>query len=284
MNKKRYLADLILFIASMFWGLGYYFQKSASETTAALTFNLMRYIVAVLTLLCLSKFRLPEKGDPLKYTVLAGVMMFLGGNLQQIGVQTASIGNASFITSLYIVLVPFLAALILRRKIKTAHYLAALISLVGLYLITTGGGGLEKISKGDMIVFLGSVVWALQILAVDKAVTYTDPIVFAAGEFLTCAVLQIPVWLTFGHHDLTGITQSWPYAAASGVLVLGIACAMQAFGQKHTGETEASVIMGLESVFGAFFGVVLYHELFTPAQGIGMVLIFAAVLLAVTGG
>lgn len=280
-NKKRYLADLVLFIASMIWGIGYYFQKVASETTSWMTFNLMRYIIAALVLLCMAKFRFPPKGDGLKYTVLTGVLMFMGGNLQQLGLQTASIGNASFITSIYIVLVPFSAALLLHRKIKPAHYLAALISLAGLYLITTAGKGLERISAGDMIVFAGSIVWALQILGVDKAVQYCDTIVFTAGEFLTAAVLQLVVWLTIGHHDLTGAAVSWPYAAASGVVVLGLACAMQAFGQKHTGETEASIIMGLESVFGALFGVFLYHEQFAPVQGIGMVLIFAAVLIAV---
>ena len=280
-NKKRYLADLVLFIASMIWGIGYYFQKVASETTSWMTFNLMRYIIAALVLLCMAKFRFPPKGDGLKYTVLTGVLMFMGGNLQQLGLQTASIGNASFITSIYIVLVPFSAALLLHRKIKPAHYLAALISLAGLYLITTAGKGLERISAGDMIVFAGSIVWALQILGVDKAVQYCDTIVFTAGEFLTAAVLQLVVWLTIGHHDLTGAAVSWPYAAASGVVVLGLACAMQAFGQKHTGETEASIIMGLESVFGALFGVLLYHEQFAPVQGIGMVLIFAAVLIAV---
>ena len=280
-NKKRYLADLVLFIASMIWGIGYYFQKVASETTSWMTFNLMRYIIAALVLLCMAKFRFPPKGDGLKYTVLTGVLMFMGGNLQQLGLQTASIGNASFITSIYIVLVPFSAALLLHRRIKPAHYLAALISLAGLYLITTAGKGLERISAGDMIVFAGSIVWALQILGVDKAVQYCDTIVFTAGEFLTAAVLQLVVWLTIGHHDLTGAAVSWPYAAASGVVVLGLACAMQAFGQKHTGETEASIIMGLESVFGALFGVLLYHEQFAPVQGIGMLLIFAAVLIAV---
>ena len=149
-NKKRYLADLVLFIASMIWGIGYYFQKVASETTSWMTFNLMRYIIAALVLLCMAKFRFPPKGDGLKYTVLTGVLMFMGGNLQQLGLQTASIGNASFITSIYIVLVPFSAALLLHRKIKPAHYLAALISLAGLYLITTAGKGLERISAGDM--------------------------------------------------------------------------------------------------------------------------------------
>ena len=282
MKNERYLADLILFIASMIWGVGYFFQKVGSETTAALTFNFMRYLIAPLVLLCMARFRLPPKGAPLKYTILAGTVMFIAGNMQQIGLETATIGNASFITSIYIVLVPFLAGLILRRKIKTAHYLAALLSLIGLYLITTGGKGLERVSKGDMIVFIGSVFWALQILAVDKAVSLCDPVAFTAGEFLTAGILQTLVWLTVGHRDVTGIGQSWPWAAASGILVLGIGFAMQSYGQKHTGETEASIIMGLESVFGALFGILLYHEQFSPVQGLGMVLIFAAVILAVS--
>ncbi len=281
MNRKRYAADLVLFIASMIWGLGYFFQKVAAETTAAVTFNCMRYIIAALILLCMARFRLPPKGEARKYTVLAGVVMFCGGNLQQIGLQTASIGNASFITAIYIVLVPFLAGLVLHRKIRATHYLAALISLGGLYLITTGGKGLERISRGDVIVFIGSIFWAMQILAVDKGVSYCDPVVFSAGELTTAAVLQIFTWLTFGKHDLTGASQSWPFALASGILVLGIAFIMQSFGQKHTGETEASIIMGLESVFGLLFGVLLYHEQFTLSQGLGMVLIFGAVLLAV---
>ena len=280
MKSKRYLADFVLFIASMIWGLGYIFQKIGNETTAPLTFNCLRYIIAALLLALIARFRYP-RGEALKYTMLSGAVMIVAGNMQQIGMQTASIGNASFITAIYIVLVPFLSGLILHRKIKPHHYLAALISLVGLYLITTGGKGLERISKGDLIVFIGSIFWALQILCVDKAVKLCDPVSFTAGEFLTAAVLQVIIWLTLGHHDTTGLQHSWPYALASGVLVLGIAFIMQSYGQKNTGETEASIIMGLESVFGALFGTIIYHEQIGPIQLIGMAFIFASVLLVV---
>ena len=280
MKSKRYIADLVLFIASMIWGLGYIFQKIGNETTAPLTFNCLRYLIAALVLALIARFRYP-RGEGLKYTMLSGAVMIVAGNMQQIGMKTASIGNASFITAIYIVLVPFLSGLILHRKIKPHHYLAALISLVGLYLITTGGKGLERISKGDLIVFIGSIFWALQILCVDKAVKLCDPVSFTAGEFLTAAVLQVIIWLTLGHGDVNGLQYSWPYALASGVLVLGIAFIMQSYGQKNTGETEASIIMGLESVFGALFGTIIYHEQIGPIQLAGMVLIFASVLLVV---
>lgn len=280
MKSKKYIADFVLFIASMIWGLGYIFQKIGNETTAPLTFNCLRYLIAALVLAFIARFRYPQ-GEGLKYTMLSGAVMIVAGNMQQIGMQTASIGNASFITAIYIVLVPFLSGLILHRKVKPHHYLAALISLVGLYLITTGGKGLERISKGDLIVFIGSIFWALQILCVDKAVKLCDPVSFTAGEFLTAAALQVVIWLTLGRHDTTGLEHSWPYALASGVLVLGIAFIMQSYGQKNTGETEASIIMGLESVFGALFGVIIYHEQLGSIQLIGMALIFASVLLVV---
>lgn len=280
MKSKKYIADFVLFIASMIWGLGYIFQKIGNETTAPLTFNCLRYLIAALVLAFIARFRYPQ-GEGLKYTMLSGAVMIVAGNMQQIGMQTASIGNASFITAIYIVLVPFLSGLILHRKVKPHHYLAALISLVGLYLITTGGKGLERISKGDLIVFIGSIFWALQILCVDKAVKLCDPVSFTAGEFLTAAALQVVIWLTLGRHDTTGLEHSWPYVLASGVLVLGIAFIMQSYGQKNTGETEASIIMGLESVFGALFGVIIYHEQLGSIQLIGMALIFASVLLVV---
>ena len=217
----------------------------------------------------------------MKIAVLTGAVMAAAGNLQQFGLLTASIGNSSFITAIYIVLVPFLSALFLHRKIKRNHLLAALLSLIGLFLITTAGKGLERINIGDIITLISSFAWAVQILCVDRGVSICDPVSFTAAEFLTAGILQLIIWLIFGHGDTAGLERSWPYAAASGILVLGIGFFMQSYGQKNTGETEASIIMGLESVFGALFGILFYHEQFAPVQIIGMVLIFSAVLLVV---
>ncbi len=280
-DKKRYTADLLLLITAMIWGLGFYFQKVASETTSAFAFNALRYLIAALVLSVFAGFRMPFRGEAGKYTLAAGFVLFMAGMFQQVGMQTASIANTSFITAVYIVLVPFFSALFLRRRIKPAHILAALLSLAGLYLISTSGKGLDRISMGDVIVFIGSVFWALHILVIDKAVSLCEPLVFSAGQFLISGIFHTLALVTLGKADLTGLPQSWPYAAASGIFVLALAFTLQAVGQKNTGETEASIILGLESVFGALFGAVLYHEQFALPQVAGMILIFAAVLLAI---
>ena len=278
---KKFFADLILLLGAMIWGVGFYFQKMAAETTSPFCFNGLRYMIASLVILIFAKFRLPATAEGRKYTLLSGVVLFIAGTCQQVGLRYASIGNASFITAIYIVFVPFLSGLVLRRKINPVNYLAALLSLAGLYLISTSGKGLDRISKGDVIVFMGSVFWAIQILFVDKGVSICDPVEFCAGQFLVAGVLHVIAWMVLDQGSTAGLSLSWPYVLASGALVLGVGFTFQAIGQKNTGESEASIIMGLESVFGALAGLLLYHEQFSAVQVAGMALIFAAVILAV---
>ena len=111
---------------------------------------------------------------------------------------------------------------------------------------------------------------------------YYDVVAYTAGQFIVASVLYFVTWLVIDRGSLTGLNVSWPYAVLSGVFTVGLGFILQGIGQKHTGETEASIILGLESVFGALFGVILYHETFSPLQIFGMVLIFIAVILAVT--
>ena len=111
---------------------------------------------------------------------------------------------------------------------------------------------------------------------------YYDVVAYTAGQFIVASVLYLITWLIVDGGSAAGLDVSWPYAIAPGVVSLGLGFIMQGLGQKHTGETEASIILGLESVFGALFGVILYHERFSPLQIFGMALIFTAVILAVT--
>lgn len=287
MNKNtstKYLADLMLLVTAVLWGAGFFCQKVGAETTLPFCFCFFRFASATVFVLIVAKFRLPFK-DPkmLRHTLLTGLMVFLGGTLQQVGMQTVSIGNSSFITASYIVMVPFLAWVLLGRSIHPRHWLAAGLVLVGMYFLATDGKGFSRITSGDLIVFAGSICWALHIICVQKGVKmYHDVVSYTAGQFLTASVMYFATWMIFERGDATGLSVSWPYAVLSGVVALGLGITLQGIGQKHTGATEASIILGMESVFGTLFGVIFYHEEFSGLQVLGMVLIFIAVLIAVT--
>ena len=283
-TSKKYLADLMLLVTAMVWGAGFYCQKIGAQTTSPFCFCFIRYTAAAVFVTITAKFRLPFREPKMFWhTVLTGLMIYLGGLLQQLGIESVAIGNASFITAAYVVIVPFLAWILFRRRIHPRHWLAAGIVLVGLYLLATDGKGFSRVTVGDLIVFAGSFCWAGHILCVQKGVKmYYDVVAYTAGQFIVASVLYLVTWLVIDGGSVAGLNASWPYAVAPGIISLGLGFIMQGIGQKHTGETEASIILGLESVFGAMFGVILYHERFSALQIFGMALIFTAVILAVT--
>ncbi len=69
--------------------------------------------------------------------------------------------------------------------------------------------------------------------------------------------------------------------AYSGIFVIGAGFTLQALAQKHADSSQAAIILGLESVFGALFGVLIFGEAFTVIQMAGAVLIFMSVVIAV---
>ncbi len=68
--------------------------------------------------------------------------------------------------------------------------------------------------------------------------------------------------------------------AYCGVMSSGVAYTLQILGQRDMNPAIASLIMCLESVFSVLAGWLLLHQSLSPREGLGCVLIFAAVVLA----
>ena len=65
-----------------------------------------------------------------------------------------------------------------------------------------------------------------------------------------------------------------------GFISSGIGYTLQVVGQKYTDPTLATLIMSLESVFGALLGVLLLGDVLTGRELLGCALIFIAAVLA----
>ena len=81
-----------------------------------------------------------------------GAALFLATSLQQHGLLTTTAGKGGFITALYVVIVPFLG-LFLRKKVRPLVWLAVVLAILGLYLLTIKDG--LRIQKGDLIMLGG---------------------------------------------------------------------------------------------------------------------------------
>src|SRR5690606_21230747 len=116
----------------------------------------------------LIRFRLQIIRSKILGVVLAGTLMFSAGAFQQAGLITTTAGNAGFITGLYVIFVPIFLWLIWRDKQKWNVWIAAIIAVFGMLLLSTGGQ--LKLASGDKLELIGAVLWALHVIVVGRMV------------------------------------------------------------------------------------------------------------------
>ena len=126
---KRLPPELILFVATVFWASSFVAQRLAADHVGAFVFNTCRYTVGGLIVYYVALFiaktkeqrELPAR-DKAWYGYVLGVLLFLGAMCQQIGLATTTAGKAAFLTSGYVVIVPFLSTFI-GHRIRTFEVL-----------------------------------------------------------------------------------------------------------------------------------------------------------------
>lgn len=284
MEKNRsWLGSGFLLLAALIWGLAFIFQRSSMEHIGPMTFSAFRYGVSALVLLpfALRKRQrgLPIKEDPtIRRGILCGLFLFAGANLQQAGLVYTTAGKAGFITALYILIVPLLGGIFLKKKVSLQTWICVFIALVGFYLLSIKEG--ITIELGDLLVFLGAFLWAGHILVVDNSVGNMEPFLLSFVQMAVTTVLSTVGMLLFEQVTLLGLERALVAILYTGVLSGSVAYTLQMYGQRHTEPTLASLIMSLESVFAALAGYLFLQELLTLKETIGAIIILIAVILA----
>ncbi len=278
MNARLALleGDAILFVTAAIWGFAFVAQRVGMDHLGPFTFNGVRYLIGALSLVPLFLFRRAKAGAgarPPSSTppglgsssfaktfgppLLAGSAMFLGSSLQQVGLVSTTAGNAAFITSLYVVIVPFLAA-VFGKKVHGIDWAASLVAVSGLWLITMRHG--LSIAPGDAFVLACAFFWALHIIVIGRFASTYDPIALSIGQFTVSGVLSLAIAIPTERISLEAIGGALTPLLYGGLASCGIAFTLQIFGQRKAKPSHASIIMSLEGLFGAIGGIIMLGE------------------------
>ena len=248
-----------------------------------MTFNALRFALGCLSLVPVLLWRRRGReiaSEPTKLpiagSVWAGLFLFAAASLQQIGLQYTSSANAGFITGFYILFVPVLG-LFFGHRARVSLWGGIAVSLVGLYLLSVTGDFV--MSKGDVLVMVGAVLWACQILAIDRVAGDGDPIVISLVQFAVCAILSLLAAVLFENWSLEAVKAGAGAVAFAGIMSVGVAFTLQVVGQKHCPPAPAAIIMSLEAVFAAIAGYLVLHQTLTGRALIGCILILVGVLV-----
>jgi drug/metabolite transporter (DMT)-like permease len=213
----------------------------------------------------------------LKAGVLLGSVLFIAASLQQVGVTYSTAGKAAFITGLYIVFVPLLG-IFLKQKLHMSVWAGVILAVIGLYLLC--GTDHFSISTGDPFVLVGAIFWAVHILLVDRFTKTMDALKLSCVQFATCSVLSLITALLFERISWAGLLQGIVPILYGGLCSVGIAYTLQVFGQKHAKPSHAAIILSMEAVFAALFGLILLGELLNGREYAGCALVLAGMLVA----
>lgn len=265
----------------MIWGLNFVVIKDAIADTGPMTYLLWRHVAAAVLLAAVMPraVRRTTRRDWL-YGGVLGVFLFIAFVLQTIGLQWTTPGKSGFITSLYIVMVPFLYWIVARRSPGWAQVGGAVLATVGLGLLSLQGG--LAMSAGDLLTLASALAFAAQIVATGffaprttAAALALTQIAATAALFVVVAPFTEPVTWDVGLQGWAAIL----WTALSGT-VFGFL--IQAWAQKSTTSTRAGVILGLEGLFAAVFGLAFGMDVLNWRFVAGSALILTGVLVIET--
>jgi drug/metabolite transporter (DMT)-like permease len=271
----RLKADLLLLLVTVLWGSAFAVMRFAAGHGTVFYLNGLRFLLGALLLLPLARLKGRYNRANLVYVFMAGFALFAGVALQQAGLATTTAGNGGFITSLYIVIVPFILWIFWRERPSAVIAIAVVLAIAGGFLLSTGGS--FRIQVGDVLVFIGSFFWAMHVVIVGKVQGKIEAVPFAFGQFVVCAVLNLITAVFVEHPNRAEMMLVLPAILYTGVFSIAIGFTLQVIAQKHTPENDAALIMSLESVFAVLFGWLFLHELLRPIQIGGCLLILIAV-------
>jgi len=275
---SRLAADGLLLATAFLWGVTFVAQKYAAATMPALAFVAARFAVsaAALAPFALWEFRRKPHAlgrDEWRLALAIGLTLFFGTSLQQAGIETTSATNAGFLTACYVVLTPFVVWAIAGARPRAIVVVAGLVSLVGAWLLASGGG-LGPPKPGDALVLLADFAWATGIaLTPIFLVRSGRPLLLAFVQYAVCAVLAALGSALFESMAPGALVATAPTILFSGVISGAIAYTIQIFAQAHTPPAEAALILALESVFAALAAALLLGERLTAVGALGCALI-----------
>jgi drug/metabolite transporter (DMT)-like permease len=272
----RRLAEAALIAIASVWGLTFVMVQDAIELLPTMAFLAYRFIPAALIVAVVfwrSLRRLPAAGW--RAGLVMGVFLSGGYIFQTLGLEETSASNTGFITGLFVVLTPVLGAIFLRQRVPLSVWIAAGVSMLGLWLLSGAG---EFDARGDGLVLLCAFSLAAHILATASAVRRFDVGALLAVQLGVVGVTCLVIGAIAGQLERPEGTTVWSALIVTSLVASALGFFVQSFAQQHAPPARTALILASEPAFAGLFGWLLNDERLTATGWLGAGLIMAAIV------
>ncbi len=277
-DLKMKVAPWALLAVSASWGMAFVVMKDPIEKQGVNSFLFTRFLVAVLAMLAIQPSVLRRiSPEILRKGFIAGLFLGAGYVLQTLGLARAGAAITGFITGLYVVATPLIAALIFKVRITRFTWACVALATAGLALLSLKGWSL---GYGEFLVFLCAIAFAAHIVTLSRWSNGLDVYALTIVQLTTCALMTGALSLTEGF-DLPVNTSGWLVVFYTAIICTALAFIVQTWSQAHMSATKVAVILTMEVVFAALFAVLFGGESLTLKALFGGVMVLTAMFMIV---
>jgi len=278
MKDSKVFSSIALMAVAAIWGSAFLSMKGTLERLDVNSFLTWRFVIATLLLIAIRPLVLKKINLPfLKKGVILGLFLSSGYIFQSFGLTLTTVSNTGFITGLYVVFTPVVAAVILRKNITLVEWFAVLVATVGLALLSFNG---VKFGAGEFLVLISALLFAFHIVGLGEWSKGLDAYALTVIQLGTCAVVTFLASFKSGFKAPpdSGVWWSIIYTA---IFATALAFIVQTWAQSFIAPSTVGVILAAEVVFAAAFGIWLLNEPVTLRIALGGLLVLASMYLII---
>lgn len=275
-RRTSVLATLALLAMTASWGSTFFLIKDLLERVPTLDFLAVRFAVATVVMVVVAPRALSRlSARSRRHAAVLGLVYGLAQILQTAGLAHTPASVSGFITGMYVVVTPLLAAVLLRTRIGRTTWAAVALATAGLAVLSLDG---FSVGYGEAITFVSALLYALHIVGLGA---WSD-----ARQALGMAILQIgviAVVCTLATAPdgivLPSTRADWASVVYMALVAGALAMLAQTWAQAHLPPTRTALIMSMEPVFAATFAVWLGGEATTARMLGGGLMVLTAMLV-----
>lgn len=274
-RRRELAAELALVGIAAIWGATFTVVQDAIERLPTMAFLGYRFCAAALIVAIVFRHSL-RRLSPAGWRagLWMGVFLTAGYVLQTLALEQTTASNTGFITGLFVVITPVLAALLLRARIGALAWAAAAVSAFGLYLLS----GTNGFNEGDGLALLCAVAFAAHILVTSRAVRDHEVGALLVVQVTVCGLFCLAVASADGHLEAPRGFSVWSALVITAVFATALAYFVQTYAQRHAPPTRTALILASEPAFAGLFGYLLAGDRLDAVAWLGAVLIMAAIV------
>lgn len=268
-------ASLALLVMGAAWGSTFFLIKDLLLRIGVADLLAVRFAIATLVVAVIGWRHLRMSRSTLVHGIGLGALYGAAQLLQTAGLGLTSASTSGFVTGLYVVITPLLAATLLRARIGRWTWLAVGLATVGLGVLSLNG---LSFGVGELLTLASAAVYAGHILIMSRWSRGGDAISLAVVQMavitVMCTLAALPGGIT-----LPSSAPDWARMLYLAVIAGALTIVAQTWAQSLVEPTRAAVIMASEPVWAAGFAVTLGAESVSWRMIIGGLSIVAAMYL-----